>query len=114
MDKPEPAQGNVYFVNAAQILTKGRSQNTLSNAQADEIFDLYRTREDRAGLSRTVPISEIQSAGFSLKTGQYLLPVQVESKVTVAEALADLREKLAVQQQAQDHLETLLQKAGYL
>lgn len=36
----------VLFINAEDIFTKGRAQNTLSNEQSDEIYDLYIKAKD--------------------------------------------------------------------
>jgi len=113
-DKREADRGKVRFINASSIYTKGRGQNTLTPEQADEIFALYRDREDQAGLSRTVPIEEIHAADYTLKLSQYLQDEQVQDTMTVDEALSELRSRLAAQQAAEDHLEGLLRKAGYL
>ena len=114
MDKGEADRGKVRFINAGGIYTKGRGQNTLTPEQADEIFALYRDREDRAGLSRTVSIEEIHAAGYTLKLGQYLQAEQVQDTMTVDEALSELHSRLAAQQVTEDRLEGLLRKAGYL
>ena len=114
MEKPEEKKLKVRFVDAAGIFTKGRAQNTLSNEQADEIFELYRSPEDVVGLTRTVDIKEIHDAGYTLKLGQYVQAEVQQDTMTVEDALADLKVKLAAQEQAEAELEALLRKAGYL
>jgi len=61
-----------------------------------------------------VPIEEIHAADYTLKLSQYLQDEQVQDTMTVDEALSELRSRLAAQQAAEDHLEGLLRKAGYL
>ena len=114
MEKAEADRLRVRFINASGIFTKGRAQNTLSNEQADEIFALYQSREDVPGVTRSVGIQDIHDAGYTLKLGQYVQAEQVQDTITVEEALADLKVKLAAQQEAEDELEALLRKAGYL
>lgn len=114
MDKAEADQHRVRFIGASGVFTKGRAQNTLTDDQADQIFALYQSREDQPGLTRTVEMQEIHDAGYTLKLGQYVQVERVQDTMTVEDALADLKVKLAAQQAAEDHLETLLRKAGYL
>ncbi|WP_199776887.1 class I SAM-dependent DNA methyltransferase [Deinococcus sp. NW-56] len=114
LEKEEAARGSVYFVDASRLFTKARAQNFMTDAQADEIHMLYRTRADRPGLSRVVPIEEIHAAGYTLKLGQYLQAESQGETLTVADALTNLRKKLAAQKVAEDRLEILLQKAGHL
>ena len=114
MEKPEADRLRVRFINASGIFTKGRAQNTLTSEQADEIFALYQSREDVPGVTRSVGIQDIHDAGYTLKLGQYVQAEQVQDTITVEEALADLKVKLAAQQEAEDELEALLRKAGYL
>lgn len=114
MNKDEAARQNVYFINASHILTKGRGQNVLTNEQADEIYALYRERADRPGLSRSVPISEIHDAAYTLKVTQFVEAEAQADAMSVADALELLGQKLAAQQAAEAHLEQLLKKAGYL
>lgn len=114
MEKAEGDRQKVRFINASGIYTKGRAQNTLTNEQADHIFSLYRSREDVTGLTRIVGIEEIHEAGYALKLGQYVQVEQVQDTTTVEDALADLKLKLAAQQEAEERLEALLHKGGYL
>lgn len=114
MEKAQADQHKVRFINASGIFTKGRAQNTLTSEQADEIFALYQSREDVPGVMRSVGIQEIHDAGYTLKLGQYVQAEQVQDTITVEDALADLKLKLAAQQEAEDQLEALLRKAGYL
>ena len=39
--RPDEHRDHVLIINAEEIFTKGRAQNTLSNAQADQIYQTY-------------------------------------------------------------------------
>lgn len=114
MEKAEQARGNVYFVDASRLFTEARAQNFMTDAQADEIHMLYRTRADRPGLSRVVPIEEIHAADYTLKLGQYLQAEATQDTLTVERALEALQEKLKAQAAAETRLVGLLRKAGHL
>jgi type I restriction enzyme M protein len=107
----------VLFINAGEIYTKGRAQNTLSESQADEIYNIYKrqheTSDDIEGVSRWVPISEIEENDFNLNIARYVQKPLEEETITVEEALKDFKQKLSELEQAEDELEALLAKEGF-
>ena len=77
--RPKPHKDHVLIINAEEIFTKGRAQNTLTNAQADDIYGIYKSQvkqgpssENRKGaaelegVARWVPTSEIEENDFSV------------------------------------------------
>lgn len=118
--RPETHQDYVLIINAEEIFTKGRAQNTLSNAQADEIFSVYQQQEQQGpqaqeieGVARWVPLSEIEENDFNLNIARYVQKPLVEETITVEEALKDFQHKLAALEKAEDELEALLIKEGF-
>ena len=107
----------VLFINADEIYTKGRAQNTMSEAQADEIYNIYKRQhnasEEIEGVSRWVPISEIEENDFNLNIARYVQKPLEEETITVEEALKDFKQKLADLEKAEDELEALLAKEGF-
>ncbi len=100
------------FINADEIHTKGRAQNTMSEDQADEIYNIYKRQHEAAkeieGVSRWVPIKEIIDNDFNLNIARYVQkPLEIET-ITVEEALKDFKQKLTDLEQAEDELEHLL------
>ncbi|MGF1744461.1 type I restriction-modification system subunit M [Vibrio minamisatsumaniensis] len=118
--RPEEHKGHVLIVNAEEIFTKGRAQNTLSELQADEIYDIYqnmRTKgpktDDIEGVARWVPHSEIEENDFNLNIARYVQKPLEEETITVEEALKDFQQKLAALEAAEQELEALLIKEGF-
>ena len=107
----------VLFINANEIYTKGRAQNTMSEVQADQIYDIYNqqhtTPTEMEGVSRWVSISEIKENDFNLNIARYVQKPLEEETITVEEALKDFKQKLADLEQAEGGLETLLAKEGF-
>ena len=118
--RPVSHQDHVLIINAEEIFTKGRAQNTLSNEQADEIYNIYQQQESAGpkadeveGVARCVPISEVEENDFNLNIARYVQKPLEEENISVEEALKDFQQKLTVLEQAENELEALLIKEGY-
>lgn len=115
--KSEPKEP-VLIINAEEIFSKGRAQNTLSNDQADEIYEIYQYQlkdysHEKEGVARWVPFSEIEENDFNLNIARYVQKPLEEETITVEEALKDFQQKLASLEQAENELESLLIKEGF-
>ncbi len=104
----------VLFINANEIYTKGRAQNTMSEAQTDGIYEIYKrqhtTPTEIEGVSRWVSLSEIEDNDFNLNIARYVQKPLAEETISVVDALEDFKQKLADLEQAEDELEQLLSK----
>jgi len=118
--RPEVHKDHVLIVNADEIFTKGRAQNTLSESQADEIYDIYQNMrakgpkaDDIEGVARWVPHSEIEENDFNLNIARYVQNPLEEETIPVEDALKDFQQKLASLEVAEQDLEALLIKEGF-
>lgn len=118
--RPSSHQDHVLIINAEEIFTKGRAQNTLSNDQADEIYKIYQHQESEGpaaneieGVARWVALTEIEENDFNLNIARYVQKPLEEETITVEEALADFRSNLTALEKAEDELEALLIKEGF-
>jgi len=118
--RPESHQEHVLIVNAEEIYTKGRAQNTLSNDQSDDIYDIYQTQQEKGpeaeeieGIARWVSLDEIEENDFNLNIARYVQKPLEEETITVEEALQDFQQKLAALEKAEEELEALLIKEGF-
>ncbi|ELE2042654.1 SAM-dependent DNA methyltransferase [Vibrio vulnificus] len=119
-ERPEAHKDHVLIINAEEIYTKGRAQNTLSEQQADDIYDIYKKMrqqgpeaEDIEGVARWVSHSEIEENDFNLNIARYVQKPLEEETISVDEALKDFQQKLAALEQAERELEALLIKEGF-
>lgn len=112
--KPEGLAKRVLFVNASETYTRGRAQNTLEMAQAEEIFSLYEQQKPEPGRVAIVEVAEVAANDFNLNVGLYLPPLVDDDIPTVEEALAEFEKAMAALEEAEDRLEALLQKEGLL
>jgi type I restriction enzyme M protein len=120
--RPSDHKDHVLIINAEEIFTKGRAQNTLSETQADEIYGIYQQQEQLGpnkakeieGVARWVNLSELEENGFNLNITRYVQKPLEEETITVEEALKDLQQKLTALEQAEDDLEQLLIKEGFV
>lgn len=118
--RPVAHTDHVLIINAEDIFTKGRAQNTLSNKQADEIYKIYQHQESEGpkgneveGVARWVQLREIEENDFNLNIARYVQKPLEEETITVAEALKDFQTKLTALEQAEEELEALLIKEGF-
>ncbi|WP_236170081.1 type I restriction-modification system subunit M [Pseudomonas parasichuanensis] len=118
--RPDEHRDHVLIINAEEIFTKGRAQNTLSNAQADQIYQIFLEQYQQGpcataleGLARWVPLREIVENDFNLNIASYLQKPLEEETANVEEALRVFQQKLAALEQAEQELEELLIKEGF-
>jgi len=117
LKKAKRDKAPVLFINAEEIYTKGRAQNTLSKEQADQIFKIYRDQQQKAheqeGVSRWVDYDELKENDFNLNIARYVQKPLEEETITVEEALRDFKNKLSELEQAENELEVLLRREGF-
>ena len=105
------------FINAGEIYTKGRAQNTMSESQADKIYDIYKHQhkipKKIEGVSCWVPIREIEENDFNLNIALYVQKSLEEKSITVKKALKDFKQKFSNLQQVENELESLLTAEGF-
>jgi type I restriction enzyme M protein len=116
-DKKTLNRKEVLFINAGEIYTKGRAQNTMSEGQADKIYEIYKNQhlkaQDIEGVSRWVPLSEIKENDYNLNIARYVQKPLEEETITVEDAVADFKKQLVELESAEEELEALLAKEGF-
>ncbi len=109
-------RGAVLFVDGSARFTKGRNQNTVSNADGDALVEAYRTGEDPDGEGgtqvRLVDHSEIKDNGWDLNIGRYLQTASADA-LDVPTALQNLADAQAALREAEHRLAERLKAAGY-
>jgi hypothetical protein len=111
--KPESLKDQVLFVDASDIYTEGRAQNNMTVEQADEIYALYRERQEVDGKVRLVSRSEIADNDDNLNIARYVQKVTDEQTIPVSEALKDFKARMSALEAAESRLETLLKHEGF-
>lgn len=118
--RPKAHKNHVLIINAEEIFTKGRAQNTLTNEQADDIYSIYKKQKKQGlsaaeieGVARWVPLHEIEENDFNLNIARYVQKPLEEETITVEAALKDFQKKLAALEKAEEELEALLIKEGF-
>jgi type I restriction system adenine methylase HsdM len=110
LSKPEKKHDKVLFINAESLLKKGRNQNTLESAHAQQLLDAYETYEDIEGLTRVVGIDEIANNDYNLNIPLYVAPADSGEKLTLKQAIADLEAARATAADTRAALEIELAK----
>lgn len=114
MTKSPNVKGKVLFVDASSIYKKGRAQNELLIEDVDEIYDLASNYAGVDGLSRLISFEEIKQNDYNLNITRYIAPPVTEDILTLPQAINDLRESLAIAEQAEKRFKDLLIKEGLL
>lgn len=118
LGKQNQPNSSVLFINAEEIYTKGRAQNTMATEQADEIYSIYSKQQhkrfDQEGITRWVPYSELKENDFNLNIARYVQKPLEEETITVEEALRDFKDKLAELEKAENELVALLEREGFI
>jgi type I restriction enzyme M protein len=119
--RPSSHVDHVLIINAEEIFSKGRAQNTLSELQADDIYKIYSDQERNGpkeaqeveGIARWVHINEIEENDFNLNIARYVQKPLEEESITVEEAILDFQNKLISLEKTEKVLETLLIEEGF-
>lgn len=118
--RPDDHLDHVLIINAEDIYSKGRAQNTLTTEQADKIYGIYEhlintgpKGKYHRSVARWVPLDEIEDNDFDLNITRYVQKHLAEDTITVEEALKSFQQKLAKLDQAEKELEELLIKEGF-
>ena len=113
--KPEPRKHHILFVDGSKRFTKGRNQNSMSEADVAAIVEAHRTATDVDGDGvgvRLVATEEIAGNGWDLNIPRYLRTASAQI-VDVPTALAALAEAQAALRQREAELLERLEAAGY-
>ena len=71
-EKSADLRSTVYFVDASDVFTSGRNQNSLDEEQARTIVEWYREKQDRPGRTRFVKADELRDNDWSLYQALYV------------------------------------------
>jgi type I restriction enzyme M protein len=120
-ERPAAHLDHVLFINAEGIFSKGRAQNTLSERQADNIYQIYAKQEfngptktqEIEGVVRWVNLTEIEENDYNLNIARYLQKPLKEEIISVEEVLHSFQKKLRIIEQTERKLEGLLTKEGF-
>jgi type I restriction enzyme M protein len=113
--KHKSRQGHILFIDASKRFAKGKAQNSLTDRDVDDIYDVYRSlgaTERRNISARLVAHAEIEENNWDLNIGRYLKADAAEV-VDVQEVLATFNESRAVLAKAESELLKKLKAAGY-
>jgi type I restriction enzyme M protein len=71
-NKPKVRKERVLFINAAELIVRGRAANYLSIEHQARILEAYKAFKNEGGLSAVVSKAELASTDFSLSISLYL------------------------------------------
>jgi type I restriction enzyme M protein len=113
--KDEKRTEHVLFIDASKRFTRGKAQNSLSDQDVEDIYEVYRSlgETEKPNISaRLVAHSEIEENNWDLNIGRYLKADAAEV-VDVQEALTSFNESRQALATAERELLKKLKAAGY-
>jgi len=112
--KPAGRKGKVLVVDASTLFRKGRAQNFLDTAHADQIHGWVRAFEDVEDRARVVTLEEIEKEGWTLNISRYVLPPIGADIPPLPEAVAAFKDALSKCREAEDNLRQIMTEGGWL
>ena len=112
--KTPQAQQNVLVINASDRYEAGRAQNYLREEHAKEIHQIFKKREEREYVSKSVPISEIRENDWNLNVSRYIEPRPTEELVPLKQATKELKSALKSFLESEKNLAKTLKTEGLL
>ena len=114
-DKSADRRGKVLFVDAAQpgYYRAERAQNFLDREHITSIVAAYRAFEYVERFAHVADLAEIEGNDFNLNISRYVDTTEPVETLSVAEALAQLREAERRRDEATARMDALLAELGY-
>lgn len=112
--KSPDRRGKILMVDGSKLFKKGRSQNTLEAEHAAQLLAWYQAYQDVAGFVRVVALEEVAENDYNLNIPRFIEPLSQETKISVEDALRNLKIALSDAYQAEDNLIALLKNAGLM
>ena len=114
-DKPAERRGRVLFVDAAQpgYFRSERAHNFLDPEHIAGIVEAYRTFEDVERFAHVADLAEIEGNDYNLNISRYVDTTEPLETLSVAEALAQLRQAERRRDEATARMDALLAELGY-
>ena len=107
-------RGKVIVIDASSLFRKGRAQNFLDPAHAEEIIGLVRQFRDVEDRAKVVSTEEIEREDWTLNISRYVLSPTGEDVPPLPEAVAAFKQALADARAAEDRLRRVLVEDGWL
>lgn len=106
--------GRVLMIDGSGLYRKGRNQNMLEPEHSAQILEWYQAYRDIDGVAKVVSFDEIAENDFNVNISRYVEPIMEEERVSVEEALANLKTALNEAYVAEDRLQRLLKEVGLM
>lgn len=113
MKKPAMHAGKVLIADASSLYRKGRAQNHLEPAHAEEIRSWYTAFKDVQDRARVVDVVEIQQKGWTLGINSYVEPPNNEDLPPLRDAWDDFKAALQLCRDAEDTVRDELARRGW-
>ena len=107
-------RGKVLIIDASREFKKGRAQNELQPEHVERIEGWYQGYKDVDGVARVTTLDEIKANDWNLNIPRYVEPVVVEDRITVEDAVVQLKKSLDAAYAAEDVLSKLLKRENYM
>ena len=113
--KPPDSRGRVLFVDAAQpaYYRADRAQSFLDREHITSIVEAYKGFDDVERFAHVADLAEIEGNDFNLNISRYVDTTQPVETLSVAEALAQLREAERRRDEATARMDALLAELKY-
>ncbi|SVD61496.1 uncharacterized protein METZ01_LOCUS414350, partial [marine metagenome] len=103
-NKPAKKKEKILVIDGSEVFKKGRAQNFLLDEHVDKLYETYNNYEDVEGLAKVATLDEIRENEHNLNIPRYVEPIIEEEKITVEEALADLKKAMEESQKSEEKL----------
>ena len=107
-------RGKVIVIDGSNLFRKGRAQNFLDPAHAEDIVRRVRQFRDVENRAKVVSIEEIEREDWTLNISRYVLPPIGEDVPPLPEALAAFKQALNEAKSAESRLRRVLVESGWL
>ena len=102
------------MIDASSLFRKGRAQNFLDPAHADQIVRWVRRFRDVEDRAKVVSTEDIEGEDWTLNISRYVLPSVGEDVPPLPDALAAFKTALTEARSAEEHLRRVLVEDGWL
>lgn len=106
-------KGEILFVNASKLFSKGRPKNFLGERHIRQIADVYNQWSEVERVSAVITTKEVAASDYNLAPSRYLVAHSQAEILPLDKAVGQLREAEEKQAEADRNLDKVLKKLGY-
>lgn len=112
-ETPRSHPDEILLINASNLCEKGNPKNFMTDAQVEQVAEIFLDWSDIENVSKTVKRTEIIRNDYNLSSSRYISHTEVEPPLPLEEAVIRLQEAEEARRDADKNLDMVMKIFGF-